>query len=95
MSFLCFLSVNADVDFILSAAELLSALGATPGGIADHAAISTVEELQETVAFSMATCSGVERPFSDRALYNRIVQVASNLTHEVCTYGTGREGGRV
>lgn len=82
--------VNADVDFILSAVELLSGLGATPGGAADHSSISTVNELQELVAHSMATCSGVERSFGDKKLFDRIVKVAASLKHEVsilmCTY---------
>ena len=75
--------VNADVDFILSAVELLSELGATPGVTADHSSLSSVNELQEVVAHSMATCSGVERPFGNKKLYDHIVQVAANLTHEV------------
>ena len=71
------------MDFILSAVELLSELGATAGGAANHPSISTVNELQELVAHSMATCSGVERSFGDKKLFDRIVQVAANLTHEV------------
>lgn len=78
--------VNADVDFILSAVELLSALDASPGGMVDHSTVSSVRELQEIVAYSMATCSGVERPFSNKKLYDHIVQVSSNLTHEVQCY---------
>lgn len=77
-------SLNADVDCIISAVELLKALKATPGRIgADHPTLYTIEELQQTVAYSMATCSGIERHFDDKKVFNEIVQVVNELKHEV------------
>lgn len=77
-------SLNADLDYIISAVELLKALKATPGRIgADYPTLNTIEELQQTVAYSMATCSGIERHFDDKKLFKEIVQVVSELNHEV------------
>lgn len=77
-------SLNADVDYIVSAVELLKALKATPGRIgADHPTLNTIEELQQIVAYSMATCSGIERHFDNKKMFDEIVQVVTELKHEV------------
>ena len=73
------------MDYIISAVELLKALEAplATDQMTAHPVISTINELQQTVAYSMATCSGIERHFSDAELFDKIVETASNLKHEV------------
>lgn len=78
--------MNADVDYIISAVQLLKALDAPSrtDHMTTHPVIATIDELQQTVAYSMATCSGIERHFSNSKLFDEIVETASKLKHEVC-----------
>ena len=77
--------MNADVDYIISAVELLTSLNAVPGEIrGDHLTLNTVDELQQTIAYSMDTCSGIERHFNDKVVFDQIVEASSKLKHEVC-----------
>lgn len=76
--------VNADVDLIASAVEVLAAVGAVPGRVLAHQkALTSVEDLQEAVSYSMATCSGLERHFEDKAVFDEIVSAIYKLKHEV------------
>ena len=77
--------LNADVDYIISAVELLNALKATPvtGQMTAHPVITSIDELQQTVAYSMVTCSGIERHFANGDLFDKIVETSTKLKHEV------------
>lgn len=76
--------MNADVDLIASAVEVLAAVGAVPGRVLAHQkALTSVEDLQEAVSYSMATCSGLERHFEDKAVFDEIVSAIYKLKHEV------------
>ena len=76
-------SLNADLDYIVSATDLLNALKATPSRMNAHPIITNINELQETVAYSMVTCSGIERHFKDRDVFEQIVDATLQLKHEV------------
>lgn len=81
--------MNADIDYILSALDLLRVLERDEGGTGqevkpvNHRSISTIKELRETVYYSMSTCSGIERFFEDKTIFDKIVKTASKLKHEV------------
>ena len=76
--------VNADVDLIASAIEVLKALDAVPGQVLIHQkALASIKDLQEMVAYSMSTCSGLERHFENKAVFDEIVQAIYKLKYEV------------
>lgn len=77
-------SLNADVDLILPAIPLLKALNVTPGKrSSDHNTVTSANDLQEVVAYSMTTCSGVERAVTDKELFDHIMQLSVDIPHEV------------
>ena len=84
--------MNANLDLIVSATELLEALGLSPGEPIDHTHLGRVEELQEQVAYSMEHCAGTERVFSSSSEFQRVVNAAYQLPHTVRE--RGGEGGR-
>ena len=80
--------MNADIDYIISAVDLLGALQGetnTAKGVAptNHQSLSNLKELFELVLYSMSTCSGIERYFEDKVVFDSIVRTASKLKHEV------------
>lgn len=75
--------MNANLDLIVSATELLEALGLSPGQPVDHTHLGRVEELQEQVAYSMEHCAGTERVFSSSSEFQRVVNAAYQLPHTV------------
>ena len=81
--------VNANLDLIVSATHLLETLGLSPGQPVDHTHLSTVEELQEQVSYSMQHCAGTERVFSSSSEFQRVVDAAYQLPH---TVSRGRAG---
>ena len=75
--------VNANLDMIVSACELLIALNATPTEPADHPVLKSVVQLEQLVSFSMQKCAGVERTFSDPDLFDIITKISASLPHSV------------
>lgn len=67
----------------MSALDLLQALGAEPSEPVDHKALTSVSQLEQLVGYSMSHCAGVERTFTDQALFLKIVQTAANIEHTV------------
>ena len=79
------------MDFILPAVALLKALNVTPGNsTADHGTVTSAEDLQDVVLYSMITCSGVERTVTDKELFDLIVKLSVNIPHEVSMQLDGR-----
>lgn len=79
----CVYRVNANLDMILSARELLQALKATPSKPFDHPHLTSIAELEQLVLYSMLHCAGLERTFTDGDLFKDIVEAASSLSHTV------------
>ena len=67
----------------MSAVELLALLNATGSVPRDHASLSSIDDLQEVVAYSMQHCAGIERVFTDAKQFNIITQSAAQLSHVV------------
>ena len=84
--------MNANLDLIVSATQLLETLGLSPGQPVDHTHLGTAEDLQEQVAYSMQHCAGTERVFSTSSEFQRIVNAAYQLPHTVSKGKYGREG---
>ena len=78
-------SVNANLDLIVSATPLLEALGLSPGQPVDHTHLVSAGDLQEQVSYSMLHCAGTERVFTSHAEFQRIVKAAHKLQHTVRT----------
>lgn len=78
-----FTSVNANLDLIVSATALLRSLNETPGMGVDHSVLNTTKALQEQVTYSMQECAGTERYFSNKSLFDHIVQMAKTIPHTV------------
>ena len=83
VTYLIFTSVNANLDLIVSATSLLRSLNETPGMGVDHSVLDTTKELQEQVSYSMQECAGTERYFSNKSLFDHIVQMAQTIPHTV------------
>ena len=49
----------------------------------DHVSLSSIDDLQEVVAYSMQHCAGIERVFTDAKQFNSITQAATQLPHVV------------
>ena len=68
----------------MPAVALLKALNVTPGkSTADHSTVTSAEDLQDVVLYSMVTCSGVERTVTDKELFDLIVRLSVDIPHEV------------
>lgn len=80
-------SVNGNLDLIVSAIDLLSALNVHPSAPNDHPSINNVSVLHEVVGYSMQHCAGVERVFTDQKQFLKTVDTAKQLQHTVrcCT----------
>ena len=76
-------SVNANLDLIVSATQLLEALGLSPGQPVDHTQLTSGRDLQEQVAYSMLHCAGTERVFTSEEEFKRIIRAAYQLPREV------------
>ena len=76
-------SVNANLDLVVSATQLLEALGLSPGQPVDHTHLASAVDLQEQVAYSMLHCAGTERVFTSQAEFQKVVTAARSLPHEV------------
>ena len=81
-SFIC-CRVNSNLDLIVSAVDLLKYMNATASYPRDHASLTTMDDLQEVVAYSMQHCAGIERVFTDPELFQVITEAASLLPHVV------------
>ena len=75
--------VNSNLDLIVSAVHLLKVLNARESSPRDHASLSSVNDLQEVVAYSMQHCAGTERVFTDKELFQQIAESATQLPHVV------------
>ena len=75
--------MNSNLDLIVSAVDLLKALNATPSSPGDHASLSSIEDLEEVVSYSMQHCAGIERVFTDHEVFERIAEAAAQLPHVV------------
>ncbi|XP_035663245.1 ADP-dependent glucokinase-like [Branchiostoma floridae] len=72
--------VNAGVDLIVSATELLKSLGMTPSQTrTDHLHLDSLQQLEEAVGYYMEKGAAGERYMGDGALFQQIVGVARNL----------------
>jgi ADP-dependent glucokinase len=74
--------VNANLDLVVSATQLLEALGLSPGQPVDHTHLASAVDLQEQVAYSMLHCAGTERVFTSQAEFQKVVTAARSLPHE-------------
>lgn len=75
--------MNANLDVVVSAVELLEALEMNSTTPCDHPNLSSAAELEQVVGFSMLHCAGVERTFVHRYLFDGIVNTASTIPHSV------------
>ena len=76
-------SVNSNLDLIVSATDLLKALHVSPGAAMTHPHLSSLEDLQELVSYSMQHCAGTERFFTSQEVFEQTVQAATTLNHKV------------
>ena len=75
--------MNANLDMIVSAVDLLKALDMDITLPCDHSNLSSTTELEQLVAFSMLHCAGIERVFTHQSLFDTIVNIAASLPHVV------------
>ena len=75
--------VNANLDVIVSAIDLLEALNVSHTLPKDHSSLNSITHLEQLVAFSMLHCAGMERTFADLKLFNNIISIAESLPHKV------------
>ncbi|XP_005098113.1 ADP-dependent glucokinase [Aplysia californica] len=73
--------INSNIDVIVSGTELLNTLHISPAKRKDHATINNIGQLQEAFAYFFAKGGAAERPFTDKAEYQRIIQAAETLGH--------------
>ncbi|KAM9586380.1 ADP-dependent glucokinase isoform 3-T4 [Trichechus inunguis] len=71
--------VNTCVDVVLSGVKLLQALGLSPGDGKDHAILHSRNDLEEAFVHFMGKGAAAERFFSDKAAFQDIAQIASEL----------------
>lgn len=83
MSCLTFFSVNANIDMVVSAIDLLEALNVSITSPKEHPYLNSLTELEQVVSFSMLHCAGMERVFLDQQLFIAITDVARSIPHEV------------
>ena len=76
-------SVNSNLDLIVSATDLLKALHVSPGAAMTHPHLSSLEDLQELVSYSMQHCAGTERFFTSQEVFEQTVQAATTVNHKV------------
>ncbi len=79
-------SVNSNIDLIVSGLDLLEALKVVPSNPSDHAALNTLDDLEQLMSYSMMHCAGLERVFRDKQLFLTIVETAININHSVSYY---------
>lgn len=75
--------VNSNLDLIVSAVDLLKLMNSTVSSPRDHASLSSINDLQEVVGYSMQHCAGIERVFTDLELFQMITEAATLLPHDV------------
>ena len=78
-----FFSVNANLDMIVSAVDLMAKLEANSTLPLDKSVLRSLSDLSELVAYSMLHCAGVERTFIDQSIYRNIMKSASSIPHRV------------
>ncbi|KAK2151152.1 hypothetical protein LSH36_374g04007 [Paralvinella palmiformis] len=71
--------INACVDLIADAVSVLKVMSVEPGGQQDHDILSSLEDLQESFHHHFAAGAAAERYFSERDVFNAIVQHAADL----------------
>ncbi|XP_019640391.1 PREDICTED: ADP-dependent glucokinase-like [Branchiostoma belcheri] len=80
--------VNAGVDLIVSATELLQGLGMTPSQTrTDHLHLDSLQDLEEAVAYYMEKGAAGERYMGDGALFQQIVAAAEKLPDKKVSIG--------
>lgn len=84
-------SVNSNLDLIVSATDLLKALHVSPGAAMTHPHLSSLEDLQELVSYSMQHCAGTERFFTSQEVFEQTVQAAITVNHKVGDVAGGAE----
>ncbi len=77
--------MNANLDMIVSAKDLLQALQVNPTKPVNHQTLSSVEDLEQVVSYSMLHCAAMERTFINADSFYNIVHVATALSHKVKT----------
>ena len=75
--------VNANLDLVVSAVDLLRTLNVTAGAVGDSPLLTTLSELGALVGSSMQHCAGVERVLTDQAVFQQTVEAALTLRHSV------------
>lgn len=73
----------------MSATSLLESLGLSPGQPIDHTHLTTVNELQEQVAYSMLHCAGTERVFTSHDEFQKVITAAYQIPHTVSMHALG------
>ncbi len=71
--------MNANVDLIVRAVDLLKELGVTPGDRIDHTVLDNFEHLQNSFHFHFSRGGAVERTFTDQAAFIKIIEAANRL----------------
>ena len=85
--------MNANLDMVVLARDLLVALGVNSTEPLDHAFLSSSADLEQVVSYSMLHCVAIERTFVHKSIFRDIVSVASSIPHTVrvevcCTHFT-------
>ena len=72
--------VNANVDVIVSAVDILHALGlAASGRSTDHNMVSSLKELDECFSHHFAKCAAAERFVASKELFDKLINAALAL----------------
>ena len=67
----------------MSATDLLKALQVSPGAAMTHPHLSSLEDLQELVSYSMQHCAGTERFFTSQEVFEQTMKAAITVNHKV------------